>query len=191
MTKPNRNGPLSNAKIIALAWRITGGTKNKIKSYDFYLSIIITITCFPVWIRPGWWDITLSIMPSFLGFTLGGFAIFLGFGSDRFKTFISNNNHEKSEYLSVSSSFLIFVIFQILALLYAIISKSLFYPPPKKLEFIIQISEYLNPFFWCIGFFILIYSIFMGLRAALRIFRVSRWYNDFLVFEESSKEQDK
>lgn len=184
---PSNNGPLSNRKIIILAWGITGGLKEKYKSPDIYVALFITLVCFPAWIRAGWWDMPLGIVPSLLGFTLSGFAIFLGFGSDTFKSFISDENHNKSEYLSVSSSFLIFVIFQVVTLVYAIISKSLYFPPPEILSFIEKFSDFLNPFFWFLGFFLMIYSIILGYRAALRIFRVSRWYNDFLVFEEEQK----
>lgn len=181
------NGPLGNKDIIALAWRITGGTKNRLKSFDCFLALAITLLCMPAWTKPGWWEMPISIMPSFLGFTLGGFAIFLGFGSDSFKTFIANSDHEKSEYLSVSSSFLIFVIFQIISLIYSIIAKSLFFPAPLFLSFINYFSSYINPIFWFLGFFIFIYSILLGLKSALRIFRVSRWYNDFLLIEEQER----
>ena len=187
LNKLPKNGPLSNRKIIILAWSITGGLREKYKSPDVYVALLITCICFPAWIRAGWWDMPLGIVPSLLGFTLSGFAIFLGFGSDTFKSFISNEDHNRSEYLSVSSSFLIFVIFQVVALLYAIIAKSLYFPPPNFLKFIEKISDYINPVFWFLGFFLMIYSIVLGYRAALRIFRVSRWYNDFLVFEEEQK----
>jgi len=92
--KSKTHGPLGNKDIIALAWRITGGTKKRLKSFDSILALIITLLCMPAWTKPGWWEMPISIMPSFLGFTLGGFAIFLGFGSDSFKTFIANSDHE-------------------------------------------------------------------------------------------------
>lgn len=177
------NKALTNWQIIKLAWNISGGWSYALRALDFKICVVLSLLCFPFWTTPGWWDTSISIIPSLLGFTLSGFAIFLGFGSDSFKSMITSENEAKSEYLSVSSAFLIFVLFQIVGLIYAVVSKALWFPAPSFLKFISLISPYINPIVGFIGYFLLIYSISLGLRAAIRIFRVSRWYNDFLASE--------
>ena len=151
------------------------------KSFDFRFALAVSLVCWPAWLSPNWWEHTISVLPSLLGFTLGGFAIFLGFGSDQFKELIAKEDETKSEYLSVSAVFLFIVAVQTVGLLYAVICKSLWIPTPDLLKHFSLIIPYLNSVAWFVGFFLYVFGIVLSLRAALRIFRVSRWYNSFLV----------
>lgn len=171
----------TDLEIAKLAWENMGGTAALWKSFDFRVALAVSLLCWPAWLAPGWWENPISVLPSLLGFTLGGFAIFLGFGSDQFKELIARENETKSEYLSVSSAFLFIVAVQVVGLLYAIISKSLWVPTPALLKHVSPILPYLNPIAWFVGYFLYVLGIVLSLRAAIRIFRVSRWYNSFLV----------
>ncbi len=113
----------------------------------------------------------------------------MGFGSDQFKELIAQEDETKSEYLSVSAAFLFIVTVQVIGLLYAVICKSLWVPTPELLKHVSQVIPYLNPVAWLFGFFLYVFGIVLSLRAAIRIFRVSRWYNSFLV--ANAEEQDK
>jgi hypothetical protein len=106
-----------------MAWRITGGWRSTFRSGDFWITLGVTVLCFNFWRNDIWWDQVISVLPNLLGFTLGGFAIFLGFGSESFKTMLSDEDELKSPYVSVSAAFLMFVAFQVLALLYALVAK--------------------------------------------------------------------
>ncbi len=119
---------------------------------------------------------------------MGGFAIFLGFGSDQFKELIAREDETKSEYLSVSSTFLFIVAVQVVGLLYALICKSLWVPTPALLKHVSPILPYLNPIAWFVGYFLYVLGIVLSLRAAIRIFRVSRWYNSFLVANSETRD---
>lgn len=178
---PTSHEAKTDLQIAKLAWENMGGMRQLLKSFDFRLAIVATLLCWPAWITCGWWEGPISVVPSLLGFTLGGFAIFLGFGSDQFKELIASEDEAKSEYLSVSSAFLFIVATQVLALLYAIISQALWIPTPRLLGFLIPALPYLNSAAWMIGYFLYIFGVILSLRAAIRIFRVSRWYNSFLV----------
>jgi len=158
-----------------------GGTAAISKSFDFRIALAISFICWPAWLAPDWWEKAISVLPSLLGFTLGGFAIFLGFGSDQFKELIARKDEAKSEYLSVSSTFLFIVSVQVIGLLYAIICESLWVPTPIWLKHISPVLPFLNYIAWFVGFFLYVLGIVLSLRAAIRIFRVSRWYNSFLV----------
>lgn len=180
----------SNAGVILLAWKIAGGSREFIKSWDFWVSAVLLVICYPTWSNEGWWNQPIGVLPNLLGFTLGGFAIFLGFGNENFKEVIADKDEMKSLYLSVSAAFLLFVAFQVSALLFALAASALWQPTPKFLSFAaLFFRDYGNPVCWGFGYFLFLYSIVCSLRAALRIFRVSRWYNSFLVFEP--KDTDK
>ncbi|MES2251495.1 MAG: hypothetical protein V4645_29785 [Pseudomonadota bacterium] len=182
--------PLSNFQILRLAWKIAGGTRGFFKSWDFFWSLLLLAICYPAWSIQGWWNQPIAALPTMLGFTLGGFAIFLGFGNDNFKEAIVDGNELKSLYLSVSAAFLIFVAFQVVALLYALAASALWFPTPKFLTAAAPfIENFGNPICWALGYFLFLYSITCSLRAALRIFRVSRWYNSFLVFAAEQRQQ--
>ncbi|WP_156385533.1 hypothetical protein [Ramlibacter sp. Leaf400] len=172
-----------------LAWRITGGTRAFVRSADFVVALAITALCANKWLGQGWWDQAIAIVPSLLGFTLGGFAIFLGFGSDSFREQITTENQLTSPYLSVSAAFLIFVTAQCVALLYALICAALYFPRPPILDPLGPFLESATPVAWGIGYLIFVLSITLSMRAALRIFRLSRWYNSFIVAMRNA-EQD-
>lgn len=152
-----------------------------LRSFDFYLALAVWVMATPTWISPKWHEQVISILPNLLGFTLGGFAIFLGFGSDDFKRAIARKDEDSSPYLSVNAAFMLFVCFQLAALLVAIISNSLWS---------IAAPDWAAPWTDCIkiaskvgggfGYFLFCYSLALVLRAAVRIFRLGRWYNAYL-----------
>lgn len=178
---PVSHGPVTNLQLLRLAWRIVGGWRGVLLSGHFWIAVAVWALCAPAWMEPDWWKDPISVLPSLLGFTLGGFAIFLGFGSDAFKDAITQEEEEKAQYLSVSAAFLMFVAFQVLGLLWAIACAATWRPPPEWLSFAassLHQSRYVG---WGLGYFLFIYGIVLSFHAALRIFRLSRWYNSFMV----------
>lgn len=199
---------LTNTKVILMAWRITGGWRAVWRSADFILALTVWLFCLPFWLVGQWWEQVISVLPNLLGFTLGGFAIFLGFGSESFKTMLSDPDENKSPYISVSAAFLMFIFFQLIALLYAFSAKALHFDPTKIAEFL-QIwisrefevpSDFKERFFAGanlfyeglkyadyaasgVGYFLFVYSLIFSLRASMRIFRLSRWYHHLIVLE--------
>ncbi|WP_368648603.1 hypothetical protein ABRZ03_02230 [Castellaniella ginsengisoli] len=173
--------PLGNFGLIRLAWKNAGGISGICRSIEFLLSCIAWILTAPAWVGYGWWDEVLAVLPTLLGFTLSGFAIFLGFGSEDFKRFLANSkNPDESLYMSVGSAFLLFVTCQTLAILYALIAKALYFPTPNFLLNyfeLIKIGSYVGG---GIGYFLFLFSLALSLRAALRVYRMSRWYNFYL-----------
>lgn len=182
---------LKNHQIIALAWEITGGFSALFKSADFWLTVLIWGLCIGKWTTSSWASNPISVLPNLLGFTLGGFAIFLGFGSESFKEQIADPDEKQAPYMSVSAAFLMVVFVQVFSLLYALVGEALMVDTPGFLKCVEPIIKgYLNPIFWGIGYFFFLYSIVLSLRAAMRIFRLSRWYNAFIVSEQKNKASD-
>lgn len=190
----------TNIQLLSMAWGITGGWRAASLSGDFWISLTVTVLCFNFWYSGVWWDQVISVLPNLLGFTLGGFAIFLGFGSESFKTMLSNEDELKSPYVSVSAAFLIFVAFQVLALLYALVAKGTHFDlSPIAAKFEISLAPWMlaleklilkiEPFSSAVGYFLFVYSLVFALRASMRIFRLSRWYHHLIVLEEKEAEQ--
>jgi hypothetical protein len=177
------HGPLTNAQLLGLAWRIIGGWTEMRRSWHFWVAVFIWAVSSPGWTTPEWWKDVISVLPNLLGFTLGGFAIFLGFGSDAFKEMISSEDEERAEYLSVSAAFLSFVGVQVAALLWALACSATWQPMPSWLLPAAPVFAYGKYLFWGAGYFLFVYGVVLTAVVALRVFRLSRWYNSFLVFE--------
>ncbi|WP_124516516.1 hypothetical protein [Burkholderia stagnalis] len=172
----------TNVELIYLSWKISGRWKGVFKSFDFVLAVIVCALSYHFWWYGKWWEQVISVVPNVLGFTLGGFAIFLGFGSEAFKQMLAaGDDIDESPYISVSASFLYFTVLQLAALLIAFVANAMHFETPAFL------LPYKNKIYWldvvgsAFGYFVFLYSLILALRAALRIFRLSRWYALFLA----------
>ena len=178
MTAPKA---MTTVEVLAFAWASSGGWRAMLRSFDFRLAVLVWAIASPFWLGPKWPDQVIAVLPNLLGFTLGGFAIFLGFGSDEFKGAIATPDERTSPYLSVSAAFMLFVSFQVAALLSAIVAAAMFsWPTPEALlPWLpwIQIGAKVGG---GLGYFLFCFSVALILRAAVRIFRLSRWYNIYL-----------
>jgi hypothetical protein len=172
-----------NSAMLIKAWSITGGWSGNVRSVDFWIAVVVCAMCYHVWSTDTWWEQVVGVVPNLLGFTLGGFAIFLGFGSDAFRELISDPDEKKSPYISVSAAFLVFVAMQLAALLWALATKGLYFPTPKPLA---EWAPWIRRGYLIssgFGYFLFVYSITLAFRAAMRIFRLSRWYHSFVLVE--------
>jgi hypothetical protein len=182
---PDQSDAKTNVQLIYLSWTIAGRWKGTFKSFDFALALVVCAMCCHFWWHDKWWDQVIAVVPSVLGFTLGGFAIFLGFGSESFKKMLADGTDiDSSPYVSVSASFLYFTILQLAALLTAFIANATHFETPAYLMPYKTVINWLDIIGSGIGYFIFLYSQILALRAALRIFRLSRWYAIFLAKED-------
>jgi hypothetical protein len=171
----------SNLGLLRIAWQATGGWRGVFHGPDPWLVGVLWCLTYPFWIASGWWSQVLSVLPNVLGFTLGGFAIFLGFGSDSFRSFlVEGKNLDRTQYVSVSGSFLVFSTVQLVAIAYALVVNALQVPPPAFLDPYADLIAVGNKISGGIGYLFFIYSLVLALRIALRLFRLSRWYAGFL-----------
>ena len=180
---------LTNLDLLVLSWRTTAGWKGIFHGVEAWVSLFVFALTSPFWLYSPWWDQVLAILPGVLGFTLSGYAIFLGFGSDSFKMFLAQGDDpDNTPYMSVGAAFLLFVSLQLTSVLYALVVKALQFPLPDALH---CFEPYLAKAGYVasgIGYLLFIYSLALSLRAALRIFRLSRWYNHFLRLPESKNQ---
>lgn len=180
-------------------WIYYGGLSAIAKSPFVYFSLIFTLISYNIWSHENWWNLVLEILPSLLGFTLGGYAILVAFGDEKFMNLISGTkNATRSPYLGLSSNFVIFILFQILAILIALISKALYVPLPSLLyKFLNTLSINPNKFveiirllFWGFGYLLFIYSLSQTFAATLQIFRLTKWKDKYIEDAIGSDQDD-
>lgn len=154
-----------------VAWADFGAWRGMLTSPYFWLAAILTAGCYPLWLGGDWWDISVSVVPSLLGFSIGGFAIFLAFGDERFRMLISgpDDSGRLSPFLAVCVQFSHFVVVQAVALLYAMIAKAI-----EPLE-----CKLVDNLLGMIGVMSLFYSLTLALAAFASLLKLARSYDRF------------
>lgn len=167
--------------ISARYWNNYGGFSTLIKSPYLHVSIVLTIITIQYWYTQNWWQQSLNILPSILGFTLGGFAIFLGYGTEKFRSFMAYCKDGKSPYLQVVTTFVHFSVVQIIALIISILANAINAFP------IMHLMQPDRPFlvsiFWVIfgfiGYGTFLYSLFLSFSTSFSLYRLASWYVRF------------
>jgi hypothetical protein len=161
-------------------WKAYGRIMAVIVSPYFHAAILCSLIIFPFWTGKevgAWFDLCISFMPNSLGFTVAGYAILLAFGDSAFRQLLAgtkDSNGGVSAFIEVNSTFVHFIILQVLALVIALIGKA-----------------------WClksgifafIGVVVFIYAITLILAATMAILRLSKWYDEMLRID--SEDEDK
>jgi len=115
-------------ELLSRYWENYGGWKAVLLSPYFHLAFLVGVFTFPYGYSTEllWWELPINVLPSLVGFSLGGYAIFLAFGDEKFKRLISGNEGEvqASPYLELNTTFLHFILVQISALILAVAAKS-------------------------------------------------------------------
>ena len=116
------NGPRESFN---LYWTAYGGRNKLFLSFYLWLAILLgaLLAIFGIFTAPWkWYDDVLTIIPSILGFSLGGYAILIGFGDANFFNIICGKleNEKASLYMRVNASFFHFIFIQFISLIFAI-----------------------------------------------------------------------
>lgn len=114
-----------------LYWVTYGGWSALFCSLYLWISIILaSIACYANYDIPkkwAWAEAATSIVPSILGFSLGGYAMLVGFGDEKFLNALrcKDDEDEFSPYMKVNASFLHFIFIQFLCIIFASMSRML------------------------------------------------------------------
>ena len=169
-------------EILNVYWIAYGRWKALVSSPYLHFAILFaSLFCFPVW-RFGakwiWFDAAINVLPSMLGFTLGGYAMLLAVGDDKFRRKIAGKKEDEtaSPFMEVNAAFVHFILMQAFALMFALIGKS-----------------------WClktgipalIGLSIFIYALSTSIAAAFAIFRMASWYDEKIKIDRENEANDK
>jgi len=177
-------------------WGSYGGFKALFKSPYLYMALGITLLLYPQWSQEGWWDRVLSIMPNVLGFSLGGYAMWMAIGDESFRRLISgpDENEKASPYMEVNSSFVHFILLQILSIVLALFARAYNFSLPEdsliltKFRTPFQTLCLIGSFF---GYFIFIYALTSALAATFALLRISSWYDTYIKQErEKAKKKN-
>lgn len=152
-----------------LYWKIYGGLKDLVRSPYLYMAGIISIVAYPAWMQSdqssGWWDSALSVIPSVLGFALGGYTMMLAFGGERFGKALAGSDGESdkpSPFMLLNGAFVHFIVFNVLAILVALVAKAWKVSSPS-----------LN----CIGFFLFVYGLLTAVATTFTILFMAEMFD--------------
>ena len=174
-----------NDSVLGRYWKAYGGFKALFTSQYFYSAIVISGALYPLWIEKPSHDLIITIMPSLLGFSLGGYALLLAIGDEDFRAMISGTDEsgEPSPYMEVNSTFVHFILMQFLSLVVALFSLA-YHKPLDPSGWVAKLVTKQNiPIDWIalgarfIIFDLFVYALLTALAATFAIFRVSSWYD--------------
>lgn len=172
------------AKIFSLYWKAYGGTSALLRSPYFHVALLLLALTYNTWLQKDWWVDVTSALPNLLGFTLGGFAIFIGFGDERFRQLLadpetnSDGNEVPTIYVSLCSTFVHFIVIQLIALVYALVAKSwnFYFPWPSRIAEIIPV---LRSVAWAIGYGLFLYALTTAIAATMHVLRIANMYEKY------------
>lgn len=122
--------------------------------------------CSPYWLRetPGgarvWAQTAVDIVPSIMGFTLGGMAILLAFSNEKFLRAIRAKGEPRSLFMQCVAAFFHFLFLQSIAMVTALIVMA-------------QPADMIS----AVGFFFLVYGLLSALAVAGMLLQISRVFN--------------
>lgn len=187
-----------SSNIIVIYYRAYGGFSAFIKSPYLYLSLFLTIALYPHWSGNSWWEDVLSIMPNLLGFSLGGYAMFLAIGDEKFRGFLAGKEEDEdddvqSPFLALNGAFVHFIIFQVLALFFALFRKAYDFPISEDNPMIGFFGDSLSclvGFGNFIGYWVFVYALVLSLAATFALLRVGNWYDIYQTDLKASENED-
>lgn len=185
-------------RVFARYWGTYGGVRELLLSPYFQVSMVVSLVCFPIWNDGSWIDVALSISPSLFGFTLAGYAMIFVFGHESFqKLLMKTSVNSVSVYFMLSGAFAHFMVIQFLAILAALSAKSWAVNAPRLLiECVVHLGLhpywfflFLQKVYWFLGFFIFVYSCFLGLASVMALFRMSFWFDQAMKKQLQTKQK--
>jgi hypothetical protein len=177
-------------EIFSRYWKAYGGKKALVSSPYLHLALVLLVATFATWSKNDWWNDVISTLPNLLGFTLGGFAMFLGFGDEKFRALLAEPDedepNEPSLYVSLCSTFVHFIVIQVLALICALMAKSwwFFYEWPESIRLALP---WLNLIGGALGYCLFLYAVSSVLAATMHVFRIATFYEKHQANEAKIK----
>jgi hypothetical protein len=146
----------------ALYWRVYGGLGAILSSPALWLAVLFTWFSANLWQDCKWFDISISIIPSLLGFTIAALAIVLAFPSTKLFVIIREDGRDDSYYMDTAARFVHFTFVQVIALLLALLGHTY--------------HGHVLAFF---GILFLVYSVIVAFMTALNFLSVAFLFNKF------------
>lgn len=153
-------------KVFRLYWRLYGRLPALLKSPYVYLAIVLTYFCTPLWMIPSagaqraWPQIAVDIIPSMLGFSMGGMAIVLAFSSTQTFKVLTEGGADDSAFLQMIGNFFHFILVQTIAIIMALLG-----------------NGYQNEVLSAFGFFMFAYAVLVAVATAGQLLNTAQVIN--------------
>lgn len=153
------------SKVFGTYWKLYGGTRALLSSPYLYLSLAATAALNPLWLVASegsrtWPQQTIDVIPSMLGFSMGGMAIMLAFSNSKIFKTVAENGEPNSYFMKIVSNFFHFILAQSFAIFLALFSLA-----------------YSNDFLSFFGYWSFIYAILVGVATAGQLLMTARVFN--------------
>ncbi len=170
-------------------WSTYGGMSYVLTSPFCHAAVLLTLLCTPFWWSGDWWEKSLSVLPSLLGFSIAAFALLLAVGDDKFKVAMGRERSggSASTLNDLAARFFHFLMIQVLAVLFAflalgrpatwLVNNVPAFDQATVLGLFLLIATKIFRFS---GFFLLSYSLMTALAATLSLFRVATIFSKFV-----------
>lgn len=178
-------------RIYRTYWDAYGGARALWRSLYVHAALLLLVAMTPTWLEPtavaagqwsAWWDQAIAVLPTLLGFTLGGFAIFIGFGDEKFRQLLSaagsGESLPKNAYVQLCATFVHFIVVQILALIAALLCKSWWFYTPL-MDPVRHLMPWANALAGALGYGLFLYALTSVLAATMHVFRIATLYAKF------------
>lgn len=116
-----------------------------------------------------WRAFASSIVPSLLGFSLGGYAILIAFGDNKFREYLATKRVDirgNSLFVIVNGVFLHFIIVQVVSVACVVVLS------------LLRVESFFANYVGCVLFF---YALSFCVAAAFEIKTISKWYQSFVL----------
>lgn len=169
-------------------WHAYGGARELAMSPYLYFAIALTPLTFGEWSRANWWDTVIGVVPVLLGISLAAFTLFLAAGSEGFREVIAGQDAEEtskngelkpSPFVRTAAVFLHFLIVQFLALVFALIAKSMYKIGPP--DWFSPWNGLFRVIFWACSYFVFMYALTVVLAASFAVYEVVKWFDDYVT----------
>ncbi len=182
------------SKTLKKYWQSYGGFKALMKSPFLWLSFLMTILSYEFFLDKKWLDIPLSMLPSLLGFNLASYSVWLAFGNHKLNKILSKLKEDQvhSRYMEVNSSFIHFILAQILCLIFVVLLRTnslknvIYLTDLVCLNFYMKFLEYAQIFINGFVFFLFFYCLFSMLAAVLGFIGITSGLD--IIYRQESKE---
>jgi hypothetical protein len=156
-------------------WRTYGGPRAILTSPYAHAAVLGTALAFPRWWGSQWPGDVLTVLPSVLGFSLGGYAMLLAFGDAAYLKFLAGPGQRTVSFFErVSAAFVHFIVVQVAAIFFALAAQG--YLDADDTLAAKAVSA--------LGYLLFLYALATAVAATFAIFRLTSLYRVFASSQE-------
>lgn len=186
---------MSSFDLIKEEYSNFGGNRAIVKSKFLFISVLLTTFSFPYWSQRDLYDISISIFPNIIGFTLAAIAIILGIADTKFAELLGKRIEKldrRGPFFQILNTFFIVAIVQSITLLLSVFMK--FFFSSESLEQATSIfGKDFTSYFYCLQFWArlllsicIFYSLLLIIVTAIEIMRIARWFEYYINHKDDN-----